>query len=99
MAKYDVYRLPGGKGYVLDVQTDFLSELATRVVVPLLPSASVSLPAKRLNPVFQINGEAYVMLTQSLAAIPAKELKQPVSRLLEASDEISHALDMLFQGF
>lgn len=38
MARLDVYSLPGERraGYIVDVQADLLSHLATRVVVPLL---------------------------------------------------------------
>ena len=38
MAHLDVYPLPGGarRGYMVDVQANLLSGLATRVVVPLM---------------------------------------------------------------
>ena len=38
MARFDVYRNPEGSGYLLDVQADLLSDLNTRVVVPLIPA-------------------------------------------------------------
>lgn len=99
MAKYDVYPSPGGVGFVVDVQTDLLDGLATRVVVPLLPAGSAPIPAKLLNPVFEIGGDAHVMVTQFLSAVPVQPLRAPVSNLGERADEITRALDMLFQGF
>lgn len=99
MAKYDVYLSPGGVGFVVDVQTDLLGGLVTRVVAPLLPAQSAPMPAKLLNPVFQIGGDAHVMVTQFLSAVPAQPLKTPVANLGEHADEITRALDMLFQGF
>jgi toxin CcdB len=45
MAKYDVFPNPSGDGYLLDVQTDLLSDLNTRVVVPLLQTSSAPKPA------------------------------------------------------
>ena len=36
----------GKRGYVLDVQADLLSQLATRVVVPLLPLVVAPLPIR-----------------------------------------------------
>ena len=53
MARFDVHRVAGGRGFLLDVQADHLSDLPSRVVVPLLPP-SVALPAIRdLNPVLR----------------------------------------------
>jgi toxin CcdB len=99
MAKYDVYPSPGGVGFVVDVQTDLLDGLSTRVVAPLLPAGSAPIPAKLLNPMFEIGGEAHVLVTQFLAAVPAQPLREPVANLHERADEVTRALDMLFQGF
>ncbi|WP_457581038.1 CcdB family protein [Ensifer canadensis] len=98
MARYDVYANPGG-GLVLDVQTDMLDELKTRVVVPLLPMEAAPKPAKRLNPVFEVSGVRYTLVTQFLAAIPLSALADPVANLSERHDEIVAALDMVFHGF
>ena len=71
MARFDVYARPGGAaGYVLDVQADILNGLNTRIVVPLLPLSEAPMPAKRLNPVFELEAERHVMVTQFLAAVP-----------------------------
>jgi len=99
MAKYDVYPSPNGPGFVLDVQTDLLDGFATRVVVPMLPAGSAPIPAKLLNPVFEFGGDAHVMVTQFLSAVPVQPLRAPVANLGERADEITRALDMLFQGF
>ncbi len=56
MARFDVYPYQGGQGLLLDVQADLLEHLNTRVVVPLLPMDLTPKPARRLNPVFEING-------------------------------------------
>lgn len=99
MARFDIFENEGGAGYLLDVQTDLLSGLNTRVVVPLLPKSSASFPAQRLNPVFNIEGQELVMVTQYMAAVPESELRSGVGSLAEQQDEISAALDMLFLGF
>lgn len=99
MAKFEVYKAPNGSGYVLDVQTDLLGDLNTRIVVPLLPIATAPKPAQRLNPVFEIGGEAHVMVTQFLAAVPQSLLAGPVANLSDKFSEITAALDMVFQGF
>ncbi|WP_404419267.1 CcdB family protein [Marinospirillum sp.] len=99
MARFDFFENEGGAGYLLDVQSDLLSGLNTRVVVPLLPKPSAPFPAQRLNPVFSIEGQELVMATQFMAAVPEGELRSGVGSLTEQQDEISAALDMLFLGF
>lgn len=99
MDRYDVYKNTSGSGYVLDVQTDLLSGLNTRVVVPLININDSPKLAKYLNPTFEVNGEEVAMLTQFLAAIPESELSKKVTNLGDYHHEISSALDMLFSGF
>ena len=99
MARFDIFENIGGAGYLLDVQSDLLSGLNTRVVVPLLPQSSAPSPARRLNPVFSVEGQELVMATQYMAAVPEQELRSSMGSLAEKQDEISAALDMLFLGF
>ncbi len=81
------------------VQTDLLEILNTRTVVPLLPQDLAPKPASRLNPIFRIEDEPYVMVTQFISAVPMAALGKPVVSLEADFAEISNALDMLFQGF
>ena len=99
MAKYDVVPNPSGAGYLLDVQTELLEGLNTRIVVPLLPISEAPEPAKRLNPIFEVEGLQVVMATQFLASVPASILANPVQNLANEFAEITNALDMVFQGF
>ena len=99
MPKYDVFPNPSGDGFLLDVQTDLLSDLNTRVVVPLLPKSRSPKPATRLNPTFEIDGEQVVMVTQFLAAVPVGILKSQVGNLRDEFEKITIAIDMLIQGF
>ena len=99
MAKYDVFPNPSGNGFLLDVQTDLLSDLNTRVVVPLMPAQHAPKPATRLNPTFEVDGEAFVMVTQFMAAVPTGVLKGPVGTLDGKFEQITSAIDMLLQGF
>ncbi|OEJ68500.1 CcdB family protein [Magnetovibrio blakemorei] len=99
MARFDVYRHPEGAGYLLDVQADVLAQLNTRVVVPLMVPRDAPLPAARLNPVFEVEGQQVVMVTQFLAAVPSMLLAQPMASLAVRDMEIINAVDMVFQGF
>jgi len=99
--RFDVYELPAGgaAGYLVDVQSDFLAEMKTRMVIPLLLQASHARFLKDLHPVFEIAGERFVLVTHELASIPKRELKHPIASLEKHRDEITRAMDILFTGF
>ena len=99
MARFSVHEWPEGDGLLLNLQTDFLDWLDTRIVAPLLPKAFAPPPARYLNPVFQIDGRDHVMLTQAMAAVPVSAMGREIGNLEDAQDEITRALDMVFQGF
>ncbi len=100
MARFDLYPNPSnGRGYVLDVQSDLLEGLNTRMVVPLMVTAHAPIAAKRLNPVFDIDGHSHVMVTQFMAAVPSAALGAVCGNLAKEADQITAAIDMLMQGF
>ncbi|GAA0627953.1 CcdB family protein [Thalassospira tepidiphila] len=96
MAKGDICRFEDG--YVVDVQSDLLSDLQTRVVVPLKPIAQYALPAERLNPVVRISGDNWVLLPQFIATVGLAEIGEKVGEF-EDSFALTNALDMVFHGF
>jgi toxin CcdB len=105
VARFDVYPNPGKHGatspYLLDVQSDLLDGLDSRVVIPLRSFdhfAKVKLPT-RLTPVLQINGQDYVLETPKMGAVPQRILQNSVSSLSAQQDQITAALDFLFQGY
>lgn len=98
MSRFSVYANPEGPGYLMDVQANLLSHLNTRVVVPLLPKHQAPLPAQTLNPCFDVDGVACVMVTQFMAAVPQKLLMTRVQGLDDCAHEVVAALDCLFQG-
>jgi toxin CcdB len=99
MARFDVYAQSGFSGFLLDCQSDLLTGLNTRFVVPLLREGDAPRPIGRLNPRFCLSGESVVMVTQFGAAVALGELSEPVASLRECHDEIVAALDMLISGF
>ncbi|PTS79980.1 plasmid maintenance protein CcdB [Sphingomonas sp. HMWF008] len=99
MARFDVYRHPDGRGYLLDCQTDFLAGLDTRLTVPLFLLEDYPHPAARLNPVFLVEDVRVVMMTQYTAAIEKRRLGGAVGRLADEQDAIMNALDMLLSGY
>ncbi len=99
MARFDLYRPKSGPALLLDVQSDFLDHLKTRVVVPLVAPGSVPAPIRDLHPVFEIDGQRLLLATQFLAAIPKRELGTLAGNLEAERDAITRALDLLFTGF
>jgi toxin CcdB len=103
MAQFDVYLNPNMATrsvipYLLDVQSDLLDALATRVVVPLVLAEEMGRAAKHLNPQFKVKGVAVVMSTAELAGISNRSLGDKVVSLKNKRDEIIAALDLLFTG-
>lgn len=98
MAQFDVYANPSGKGLLLDCQSDLLSHFNSRFVVALLPPDETPPAAGRLNPVFDIEGRNFLMVTQYAAAIGKRELGPKVASLADHHHEIMNALDFLLTG-
>jgi toxin CcdB len=86
--------------YLLDVQTDLLEDLGTRVVIPLTPA---TVAAKRgamqtLTPVCTVEGKPCLLLTPQLAGISTRELGPPIGDLSHDRQTIMAALDLLLTG-
>ena len=99
MARFHVYSLRHSDALVLDLQSDLLDELTTRMVVPMLPPDELSRVMRQLNPQFTLRGRPYVMTTQFAGAISVAELDESIANLTSESHRIIAATDFLFQGF
>lgn len=105
MARFDVYPNPGSQSsttpYLVDVQSDLLDGLDSRMVIPLrslkhFPKVKLSL---RLTPVFAIDGEDFLLETPKMGAVPLRVLKSPVTSLAHEQEQITAALDFLFHDY
>jgi toxin CcdB len=101
MARFDVYANCGkgrvGTPYLVDVQSDFLEGLSTRIVVPLIQADTFppgKLPAD-FTPAFDIDGVRCILHPAFLAAVPASELGPKAGSLREHRDRITTALERL----
>jgi toxin CcdB len=84
---------------LLDVQSDLLEPLNTRVVVPLSPVARAEARAmQKLTPKLPVAGEEYVMVTPQLASISVRELGVIVDTVSNERATIIGALDVLITG-
>lgn len=104
MAQFDVYRNPNPASrsripYLLDVQSELLESLATRIVVPLCrPEVLGGKAAERLNPEVEIEGRRLFLLVPELAGIPRKALGERVANVAGQRRDIIAALDLLITG-
>ena len=100
MAQFDVYTTPYPDApYVVQVQSDLLDVLVTRVVIPL-KLASDKQRLDRLHPTLEIQGQTYVLHTAETATVKASLLKGPIASLTTTHRQtILDAVDFLLHGF
>ena len=85
--------------YLVALQSDLLTRnLDTLVVAPLEPASSSTF-ADRLNPRVDVEGNAFVLITQETVTVRKSVLGQPRASIAAERDKIISALDMLFTGF
>lgn len=105
MAQFTVHRnksarTKGTFPFLVDVQSDLLEDLQTRVVIPLSKTAALThRPMSRLMPILPFDGDAYVLVTPELAGVARAELGPAVGTLTERRDTILAAMDFLLTGF
>lgn len=102
--QFDVFENPSPRlrevyPYVVDVQSDLLSALATRMVVPL---AITTLTAKdlprRLCPVITVNDTSLMLVPFEAAPLDKRLLRKSITCVLDRSHEIIAAMDSVLSG-
>lgn len=102
--QFDVYQNPSTKTrsmfpYIVDVQNPYISEIATRIVIPLGKLQNFKNESmKGLTPEIEYEGEKLLLLTPQIASVPAKILKKPIGSLSHFRNEIIAALDFATTG-
>ena len=103
MAQYDVYANPQTANsaqfpYVVDIQSDLLDVLATRLVMPLTAIATTAKLPPRLCPSVQVAGGTFYPVPQLTSPMLAKQLRAPAGTLRHQSNQIISALDAVTSG-
>lgn len=104
MAQFEVFENPNRASrkiypFLLDIQSDLLSDLRTTVVIPLCPMAAVGGDViTKLCPVVSIDGKRFVALSHQLAGVDRKMLGKAVANLSRYRPEIIAALDFIVSG-
>jgi len=84
---------------LLDVQSDLLEPLKTRVVVPLSPAVTSSARAlQSLTPNITVVGKRYMMVTPQLSGISVRDLGTVVDTVTSDRGKIIAAIDLLITG-
>jgi len=106
MAQFDVHRNSGKYSkivpFVVDIQSDILSNFNTRIVIPLqsaefMKSSNMDIIAK-LNPILTVCETEVILAPQQMAAVHIRELGKKVDSLVAMRMEIISALDVLTSG-
>lgn len=101
MARFDLLtdnskRIP----YFLDVQSDFLSHLPTRLVIPVvLPEMLAGTMIQHLQLPLIFRDRSLVIATNQLTSVPLRQCGKAQGSLADRSYEITAAIDFLLQGF
>jgi toxin CcdB len=86
--------------FLVDVQSDLLEPLHTRVVIPLTKVAGLARkPVSHLTPTLTFDGNAYVLMTPQVAGIARTDLGTQAGSLDEERQTIVAAIDFLLTGF
>ena len=100
MARFDVHRCRRtGVPYLMDNQADFLGRLPTRLVIPLMPAASLPAPIERLHMRVTVERRELILATNLMASVRRDQLGEKVASLEDRHSEIVAAVDFLQQGF
>jgi toxin CcdB len=105
VAQFSVYRNKNARTkatfpYLVDVQSDLLDPLNTRVVIPMTKAAALTRkPVSHLTPEVSFNGDRYVLMTPQLAGVGRAELGAHAGALVDERQIILAAIDFLLTGF
>lgn len=104
MSQYSLYKNENKSSkqtypYFVDVQSDLLDSLNSRIVIPLTASKKTNnKTAKGLCPVLEIDGKDYVLLTHQMTSVPVSLLKDELLIIDNYRYEILGAIDLLLTG-
>lgn len=104
MPRFDVYRNQDKQEsklipFYLDVQSDHIKGLESRVVVPMLKAEFFKQKTEDIHPEFEIEGQLVVMITPGLGSLPQGLLRRPICNISSKQMHIQNALDALFGSY
>ncbi|ERK18632.1 MAG: CcdB family protein [Pantoea sp.] len=101
--QYRVYKNKNASKFyplLLDVQSDIIESIDSRIVIPLTPiELYQGKVVQRLNPTLHVEGNDYLMMTHELAGVQLTVLGTEVCSLASQRETIRTALDFIIDGF
>ncbi|GMG86562.1 CcdB family protein [Biformimicrobium ophioploci] len=104
MAQFDVYRNPSSRTrqmypLLVDIQHDYLSDIATRIVIPLGRAEYFRGEGLgKLTPAIEYENESLFILIPQIASMESAKLNAPIGSLSHLRSEILGALDFAISG-
>ncbi|NND64393.1 MAG: CcdB family protein [Gammaproteobacteria bacterium] len=103
MAQFDVFKNqnPDTKKFyplLLDMQSDLLGDLNTRIVAPMTTDTNITEPISKICPLTTVRNKAYWILPQEMAAVSIATLGDRVANLAAQRNELTSAIDLIFTG-
>lgn len=85
--------------YFMDVQSDLLDTLNSRVVIPLTPAkdSRKDFP-KTLCPRIKVRNKSFALLTHQITSVPLSLLKEKAASAESTRNEIIAAIDFVVTG-
>jgi len=98
VAQFDIHMAEAERTLVVDCQCDLLSDLATRVVIPLYPPDQAEWNFPRLMPKVQFGENSFILGTPHMATVGARDLGPPLGSIDDQRYVILNAIDFLLSG-
>ncbi|HMG49636.1 MAG TPA: CcdB family protein [Inquilinus sp.] len=99
MRQFDVHRNLGTTRdeypYLVVLQSSLFRDSSRRVVIPLARTIPRLPESNRLNPVFEIEGKPFSLMTLAIFNIPTDRLGPLVANLADESDAVIAAVDWM----
>ena len=103
MAQFDIHKNPNPAArkhapFVVDLQSDHLRHVATRLCAPIKSIKAASRPIEGVMPEIEIGGKRFRIYMQELAAVPAALLGPSTATAAAYRFQLISAVDLLVSG-
>jgi toxin CcdB len=97
MRQFDVCRLKHGE-IVVVLQHDYLSDLKSRLVAPLVLAKQMK-PVERIHVAVAFDDEQYLVVMDQLTAVSVSSIGRKLGSLIAFEYKLKNAVDRMFIGF